>query len=122
MIKQLKLITAAIGLMVFSQAAQADWGPTKRLTWNSGDTWTLALDVDSSKCYHLVWRDTTPGNAEVYYRKSTGGSVWSAIERLTWTSGETLAPDISAGPSGTVHVVWEDDESGSVEIYYRKGN
>jgi len=100
----------------------ATWLASQRLSWNSGDTWTLALVVDSSKCYHLVWRDTTPGNSEVYYRKSTGGSVWSAIERLTWTSGECLALDISVGPSDIVHVVYDNDEAGNAEIYYKRGN
>jgi hypothetical protein len=101
----------------------ATWLASQRLTWNSGDTWTLALIVDSSKCYHLVWRDTTPGNSELYYKNSPGGgATWTASERLTWTSGESDAPCLAAGPSGAIHVVWEDDTSGNAEIYYRNGN
>ncbi|MBP1766599.1 MAG: hypothetical protein H6P98_714, partial [Candidatus Aminicenantes bacterium] len=34
--KRMKLTLLAIGLFCFSQAARADWGPAKRLTWNSG--------------------------------------------------------------------------------------
>ncbi len=101
----------------------ATWSTAKRLTWNAGDTWTLELGVDPSKNLHVVWIDTTPGNREIFYRKSTdGGATWSTIERLTWTPSENYEMAMAVDPSGKVHVVWEDGTLSDLEIYYKKSN
>jgi hypothetical protein len=119
--KQMKLITLAIGLMVFSQAAQAGWGPTKRLTWTSGASTQPAIAADSSDNLHLVWVNFTPGNAEIYYKKSMdGGATWSAGKRLTWTPGDSSDPALAVDPSRNPHVVWQENVSGNREIYYKK--
>jgi BNR repeat-like domain len=101
----------------------ATWSTGKRLTWNAGDTSNLALVADPSKNPHVIWIDTTPGNREVYYKKSTdGGAAWSASERLTHSSYETYELAMAADPSGNVHAVWEDGTIGDIDIYYRKGS
>ena len=48
----------------------ATW-TTKRLTFNSDDSWSSAIAVDSNNHIHVVWTDFTPGNSEVFYKKST---------------------------------------------------
>ena len=86
--KRTGLMMVAFGLFLFAQAAQADWTPAKRLTWNSGDSRLPAIAVDSSGNLHVVWQDDTPGNSEIYYKKSTdGGATWTTSQRLTWNSG-----------------------------------
>jgi hypothetical protein len=42
---------------------------TKRLTWNSEDSWYPAIAVDSNNHLHVVWQDRIPGNWEIYYKK-----------------------------------------------------
>jgi BNR repeat-like domain len=120
--KRLALMIAALGLFLFAQAAQADWTPAKRLTWNSGMSTWPALAVDSSGAFHLVWNDDTPGNTEIYYKKSTdGGATWSAGKRLTVTAGFSYHPRIGVDPLGNLHVVWDDGgTTGYGEIYYTK--
>jgi hypothetical protein len=110
-----------LGLVLFGRAAMADWTPIQRLTWNSGSSAPPAIAVDSSGHLHLVWCDGTPGNDEIYYMKSTdGGSTWMTSQRLTWNSGRSGYPAIAVDSFGHIHVVWEDDTPGNVEVYYRK--
>jgi hypothetical protein len=118
--KRKGIIFWAIGLFIFSQAAGADWKPAKRLSWTSGWSEYPAMAVDSSGNPHVIWSDKTPGNYEIYYRRSTdGGTIWTASERLTWTNG-SYDPDMAPDPSGHIHVVWQSDLPGNYEIYYMK--
>ena len=110
-----------LGVLLSAQAAQAGWTPAKRLTWTSGGSFSAAIAVGSSGLIHVVWRDDTPGNNEIYYKGSAdGGTTWSAAQRLSWTSSVSDAPAIAVDSNGTIHVTWQDSTSGNVEIYYRK--
>jgi hypothetical protein len=83
--KRIGLLALGILLYVCAQIAQADWMPAKRLTWTSGASHSAAIALDSMDQLHLVLGDETPGNYEVYYKRSTnGGSTWTAAIRLTW--------------------------------------
>jgi len=97
------------------------WTAIKRLTWTSGPSGSAGLAFDATDTIHLAWQDTAPGNYEIYYRKSTdGGATWTAIKRLTWTSGDSMLPCLAADSSANIHVVWQDDTPGNKEIYYKK--
>ena len=98
-----------------------NWIGAKRLTWNSGGSHNPDISVDSSNNIHVVWYDETPGNFEIYYRRSTNGGVgWSAVKRFTWTSGDSFDPVVATGSVGNVHVVWYDETPGNFEIYYKR--
>jgi len=99
------------------------WGPTQRLTWNSGESWLNDVSVDSANNIHIVWDDASPGNTEIYYKRSTtGGDSWGPSGRLTWNSGESYSPSVYADPTNGIHVVWHDFSSGNFEVYYKKGS
>jgi len=115
------IILLAVGLFCLASDALADWSAAKRLTWTSGESLFPDVAADSDNTLHVVWSDDTPGYAEIYYRRSPdGGSTWSAAERLTWTSGESLVPDLAMDSGDTIHIVWHDDTPGNHEIYYKK--
>jgi len=119
--KRTGLMIAAVGLFLFAQSARAEWAPAKRLTWNSGSSEAPAVAVDSWGNIHVVWADDTPNpdEPEIYYKKSAdGGTNWSANRRLTWNSGKSVNPSIAVDPSGSLHVVWQDDTPGNGDIYY----
>jgi hypothetical protein len=98
------------------------WTASRRLSWTSGVSFTPMIAVDSSDNLHVVWSDDTPGNFEIYYKKSTdGGENWTANERLTWTSDYSWNPAVAVDALGDVHVVWEDTTPGNWEIYYKSG-
>jgi len=117
------LMIAALGLFFFVQAAQADWTPAKRITWNPAVSLSPAVALDSSGNVHVVWIDRTPGNYEVFYRSSMdGGVTWGTSKRLTWTPLETYRPAIAIDSLDAIHVVWFDYAPDNWEIYYRRSS
>ena len=97
------------------------WSGTRRLTWTSGGSYYASIAINSGNNIHLVWYDGTPGNNEIYFKRSTdGGLSWSEARRLTWTSGSSYDPGIAADSGNNIHVVWYDKISGNWEIYYRR--
>ena len=97
------------------------WTATKRITWTSGESYYSAIAPGASQNIHVVWNDNTPGNYEIYHKKSTNrGDTWTATKRITWTSGTSWLPAIALDPSGDLHVVWQDFTPGKAEIYYKK--
>ncbi len=100
----------------------SSWSGAKRLTWNSGGSKYPAIVIDSYNHLHIVWEDSTPGNPEIYYKKSTDGGVsWSSTKRLTCSSSETYFPAIAIDSANNLHFIWCDNAPGNYEIYYKKG-
>jgi hypothetical protein len=65
--------------------------------------------------------DRTPGNYEIFYKRSTNqGGTWKT-KRLTYNSGDSYDPGVAVYTYNNIHIVWEDDTPGNDEIYYRKG-
>ena len=99
----------------------SSWTASKRLTWNSGSSEDPAIAVDSQGALHVVWEDYTPGESEIYHKKSTdGGVTWTANQRLTWTPGSSWHTAVVTPWSGGLYVVWEEYSGGSDEVYFRK--
>jgi len=119
--KRIIYLLAALGLFLFVQTAQADWLAAKRLTWSAGTSFNPAVAVDSSGNIYVAWQDTTPGNYEIFYKKSTdGGATWTAAQRLTVNSGMSLFVSVACEASSAVHLAWEDLTSGNSELFYMK--
>jgi len=119
--KRTHLLLAVLAFFILLQAAQAGWTTIKRLSFTSAHSYYPAIAVDSLGNPHIVWKESTPGNTEIYYRKSTDqGSTWAALERLTWTSGNSGEPAIAVDSVGNIHIVWSDNTPGNLEIYYKK--
>jgi hypothetical protein len=98
----------------------ATWNPIKRLTWTFEGSDYPDIAVDSGNAVHVIWYDLSPGNSEVYYRKSSDrGATWNAAKRLTWTSVDSYEPAVALGPGGTIHVVWSE-QAGSAAIHYKR--
>jgi hypothetical protein len=97
------------------------WTKNKRLTWNAGDSYNPAIVVDGSSIY-LVWNDNTPGNLEIYFKKSDdGGTTWTKNKRLTWNADDSYLPAITVNSSG-IYMTWEDYTAGNFEIYFKKSD
>jgi len=112
-------VLAAVGLFLSRQAAQADWTPARGSPGILEGPGSQTLPLDTSDNLHLVWLDGTPGNDEIYYRKSTdGGATWTPAKRLTWTSSGSGSPELAVDPSDNLHIVWQDSTPGNAEIYY----
>jgi hypothetical protein len=93
---------------------------TKRLTWTPSYSYVPDIYIDTSDHIHVVWYDLTPGNWEIFYKKSTNGGATWITKRITWNSGESKNPVVSADSSGDIHVLWNDNTFGTYEIFHKK--
>ncbi len=119
--KRLLPLTLVSALYFLAPPAQADWAPVRRLTWTPGETGVPAIAIGSDNIIHVVWPDDTPGNFELYHRRSTdGGTTWSMNKRLTWTSGDSHYPAVATGPGNSIHIVWHDETPGNLEVYHKR--
>jgi hypothetical protein len=119
--KPIKLVILVIGLLVFCQVARAQLVLNPRITWNSGTSQNPDLVSAPSGPLHVVWQDDTPGNYEIFYKKSTdNGITWTANQRLTYTANESWAPDLAVDSSGYLYLVWHEYMQGQSDIYFKK--
>lgn len=96
------------------------WSGMTRLTWSVGQSREPSIAVDSSNRIHVVWRDDSPGEYDIFYKRSTdGGTSWSAPKRLSWNAGGSYNPSIATS-GNRVHVVWWDVSPGDSEIFYKR--
>ena len=97
----------------------ATWDSIKRLTNTAGNSNRPHIVASGSNVY-VAWHDDTPGNWEVYFRRSIdNGSTWKSAKRITNTAADSLNPDIAVD-GGNVYLAWWDGETGSRQLYFRK--
>ena len=93
--------------------------PAKNISDNVGDSDSPAIAVSASTV-HVVWEDNTPGNSDIFYRRSTNnGAAFHPIKNLSSNAGDSQVPAIAA-IGNSVHVVWPDNTSGNFDILYRR--
>lgn len=115
------------------------WNPTTKI-WRGlvndtdivskesmGDSFYQELAVDGLGNVHVVWQDEwdyggPDGDTDVYYNHwDASAGAWMAIELVSsGSAGGSYWPTIGAGRDGTVHVAWQDDSLGPVDIFYRR--
>jgi len=97
----------------------ATWHNAVRLTNNTGFSGYPQIAVYQDSLY-VVWEDDTPGNMEIYLRKSTNrGSTWQAAKRLTNNSSGTIYPTISVDIEN-IYLAYADNGTGSYELYFKR--
>jgi len=96
-----------------------NWGADTRLTYDPAISNLSAVSV-SGQLVHVVWRDYRDGNQEIYYKRSADGGInWGADIRLTNDPALSQLPSLAVSAS-TVHIVWREDRSGNMEIFYKR--
>ena len=97
------------------------WTALKRLTWNPEQSKNPVIALDSGGNAHVIWADKTPGNLEIFYKRSTNNYLnWGVITRLTWNNGLSESPSLYIDASDRMHLVWEDLSPGNREIFYKR--
>jgi len=98
------------------------WSKAKRLTFTCYRNAYYPSIVASGNTIHIVWSNFTyvGYNWEIWYKKSIdNGQTWSSAKRLTYSSGTSDWPSIAVA-GNNIHVVWEDNNPGNYEIFYKK--
>jgi len=97
------------------------WSSLKRLTYNPGNSWKPCMTVTDNKYIHIVWYDGSPGNDEIYFKRSNdNGKTWDPIQRLTWNFGYSRHPKINCDAAGNLLLVWFDSSFGNEEILHNE--
>jgi len=114
---KLKIGCGAVALFLFSASFLGAAWTTKRLTNTIGSSGDPDIAIAGSNIY-MAWWDDTPGNGEIYFRKSTDdGSSWLAPKKITNNAGNSYIPAIAIS-GANIYVTWEDDTPGNREIYF----
>ena len=75
--------------------------------------------ASSGSNVYIVWRDTTPGNADIFFSRSTdNGMTFENNVNLSNNSGISGLPQIAAA-GNAVYVVWQDTTPGNDDILFR---
>ncbi|MFN2127595.1 MAG: sialidase family protein [Anaerolineales bacterium] len=100
----------------------SSWSALQRVTWNSGYSCRPVIGTSSPAAIHIAWYDNTPGNYEIFYKKSTdGGATWIINNRVTWSTENSNDPDMAVVTStNQVHLTWQESLSPDSEIFYKK--
>jgi hypothetical protein len=99
----------------------ANWSAPKRLTFSSGGSMAYSLVVDSSSIIHVAYVDNSPGNNEIFHKRSTdGGITWSPPKRLTWNSGSSETPRMAIDSANNIHLIWSNFVSSAADIFYKQ--
>ena len=111
--------TTGIAEIYYSGFTGGSWSSTpENISNNPGQSWYSFIAVDSLDNLHVVWQDDTTGITEIYYSRFTGGSWSPTPENISNTPGDSQVPSIAVESPTNLHVVWDDDTTGIVEIYY----
>jgi hypothetical protein len=95
------------------------WSPEVRITNNAGRSIYANVAVSGSYV-HVIWQDDTPGNWEIYYKRSAdGGSTWGTETRLTNNQYVTHIPSIAVS-GANIYILFGDGRNGSMDIYFKK--
>jgi hypothetical protein len=96
------------------------WSAAKRLTWNTGVSYSAKTAIPSSGNVHVVWMDNTPGHYEIYHRIGTAnGTGWDTARRITWNYCADQA--VAVDPNDKLHLVYRVFSAGpgNGELYYK---
>ena len=93
----------------------------KNLSSNAAQSINPAVAVSGNNV-HVIWADRTPGNFDIFYRRSPdGGQTFpNVIKNLSSNANESTDPAIAVSGS-SIYVVWDglttEEES---DIFYRR--
>jgi hypothetical protein len=78
------------------------------------------IDISGNNTY-VVWSDDRPGNADIFFTKSTdGGNTFSDKPiNLSKNKGNSSDPEVFSDEKN-VYLVWDDDSPGNADILFTK--
>lgn len=95
--------------------------PTIRVSFDPNQSWNPSVAIDPHDNVHIVWYDNRDGNYEVYYRNlDNNGNPLSNEIRLTSSNGDSKQPRIAVDRQSNLHITWQDNRDGNIEVYYKK--
>ena len=79
--------------------------------------------IDSLGNLHLVWADRRLGNFKIFYKMfDKNMNVLIDDTQLTFTSSNSVRPNVAVDASNNLHIAWHDQRTGNPQIFYKKIN
>jgi hypothetical protein len=95
-----------------------NWEAETRLTYNSENSLAPCIGVSDSSVY-IVYMSDREGPLALYSKISTNaGLTWGDDNRLTFSSYESLKPNLAVSGTG-LFLVWVDNSEGFLRVYYK---
>ncbi|MDP6156370.1 MAG: hypothetical protein QF682_09610 [Candidatus Thermoplasmatota archaeon] len=93
----------------------------KSHTLFTGPVYEPAVSMDLNNDLHIVWYNESDDSSELFYLQCdySGNNIQKPIQ-LTHEEGKSYDPAICTDDSGAHHIVWLDERSEEVEVYYMK--
>jgi hypothetical protein len=97
----------------------ATWGAEQTLPYPSWSCYCAAIAVEGNNI-HVVYHNYVTQNYEIYHVYSTnGGSTWNYSQNISNNNGDSEIAEIAVS-GGFVHVVWQDNTTGTAEVLYNR--
>jgi BNR repeat protein len=95
------------------------WKAVKNLSDNPGDSRYPQIVVSGANVY-VVWFDRTPGNADIFFTRSTdSGATWKTVMNLSNDADRSRFPQIAVS-GANVYVVWQSGDPSNSETFFRR--
>jgi len=130
----LALLLAAVAVFFIAVTAahgaplpDAPWEPNVKVNDNAsgvaGQAYPALAASKTTSDVFAVWLDWRNVDPDVYFARSAdAGATWGVSARVNqdiadfWQSN----PDIAVNAAGVLHVVWQDNRTGTDDIYYAR--
>ncbi len=112
-----------VGEIYFSRSTNngVNWNSPVNISNLSGTSRVPSIAVDSVGNINVAWSDDSPGNHEIYFKRSTNNGVfWSSVKKISNSRGDAFDPTIALDSAGNLNVVWFDDTPGNEDIYFSR--
>lgn len=97
------------------------WSQAVNISNNSGYSFQPDAIVDDSGNIDVAWYDTAPGNAEIFFSRSTGdGTNWSPAVNVSNSQATSIRPDIAVDDNGNIVVAWMEAVSGYWQVFFSR--
>ena len=93
----------------------------KNLSSNAGVSWYPQVATSGANVY-FTWQDNTPGNFDVFLRRSTNnGGTLQPLVQISNNAGASENPQVTTVGSN-VYIIWQDNSPGNNEIIERRSH
>ncbi|HEX78297.1 MAG TPA: hypothetical protein G4O03_07850 [Dehalococcoidia bacterium] len=112
------VLASVLAITLLSLPGHAEeWSPPVNISQNSGYSSTYRGAppvVDSNGGLHVVWRDDTAGNFDIFWATKPPGGTWSAPVNVSHSADDSDELALAIDTQDCLHLVWRE----SWDIFY----
>jgi hypothetical protein len=99
----------------------ATWSQPVNISSSAGYSGNPEIAVDNAGSINVFWSDDTPGNYQVYFKRSIdNGAGWSQAVRVSSNPESSFGPIAAVDDSGNINVVYFAGDGLEREVYFSR--